>query len=190
MISPAGAESWSGPSILAFHGQPDGGDRHGSQRPVYGAWGMGGGRRTPPDTGHVDLSITRYVLEALRDARVPASDPVFEKARTFVERCQNYDADGAFSSRPPSSTPTKPDMTEIASAVMAPPRRTEFWRYSRPGDRPAILASPRGRDGLRRIIGTCEFRDLTARRISAGRRGSPFITSVRVRGPGLRSPRR
>ena len=26
--------------------------------PVYGAWGMGGGRRTPPDTGHVDLSMT------------------------------------------------------------------------------------------------------------------------------------
>jgi hypothetical protein len=36
--------------------------------PVYGAWGMGGGRRTPPDTGHVDLSMTRYVLEALRAA--------------------------------------------------------------------------------------------------------------------------
>src|SRR5580692_8983958 len=48
--------------------------------PVYGAWGMGGGRRTPPDTGHVDLSMTRYVLEALRDAGVPASDRVFEQA--------------------------------------------------------------------------------------------------------------
>jgi hypothetical protein len=38
---------------------------------------MGGGRRTPPDTGHVDLSMTRYVLEALRDAGVPASDHIF-----------------------------------------------------------------------------------------------------------------
>ena len=30
--------------------------------PVYGAWGMGGDRRTPPATGHVDLSMTRHVL--------------------------------------------------------------------------------------------------------------------------------
>jgi len=70
--------------------------------PVYGAWGMGGGRRTPPDTGHVDLSMSRYVLEALRDAGVPASDRVFEQALVFVERCQNFDpkqpveADGCF----------------------------------------------------------------------------------------------
>jgi hypothetical protein len=70
--------------------------------PAYGAWGMGGGRRTPPDTGHVDLSMTRYVIEALRAAGVPGSDPVFECARVFVERCQNFDpsrsdsADGGF----------------------------------------------------------------------------------------------
>jgi squalene-hopene/tetraprenyl-beta-curcumene cyclase len=70
--------------------------------PVYGAWGMGGGRRTPPDTGHVDLSMTRYVLEALRAAGVPASDRTFEQALVFVARCQNFDparpddADGGF----------------------------------------------------------------------------------------------
>ena len=70
--------------------------------PAYGAWGMGGLRRTPPDTGHVDLSMTKYVLEALRAAGVPASDEMFEHARVFVERCQNFDprrpddADGGF----------------------------------------------------------------------------------------------
>lgn len=70
--------------------------------PVYGAWGMGGGRRTPPDTGHVDLSMTRYVLQALRAAGVPASDGIFGQALIFVERCQNFDpkqpadADGGF----------------------------------------------------------------------------------------------
>jgi len=36
------------------------------QDPAYGAWGMGGVPRTPPNTGHVDLSMTRHVLEALR----------------------------------------------------------------------------------------------------------------------------
>jgi len=64
------------------------------QDPVYGAWGMGGERRTKAGTGHVDLSMTRHVLDALRAAGVPDSDSVFECARVFVERCQNYDARG------------------------------------------------------------------------------------------------
>jgi squalene-hopene/tetraprenyl-beta-curcumene cyclase len=73
-----------------------------AEDPVYGAWGMGGGRRTPPATGHVDLSMTRYVLDALHAAGVPDSDPAFSAARIFVERCQNFDpkkptgADGGF----------------------------------------------------------------------------------------------
>lgn len=62
------------------------------QDPAFGAWGMGGGRRTPPDTGHVDLSMTRYVIEAFRAAGVPTSDPALVAARVFVERCQNYQA--------------------------------------------------------------------------------------------------
>jgi hypothetical protein len=59
--------------------------------PVYGAWGMGGDRRTPPDTGHVDLSMTRYVIDALRAAAVPSSDPALREAGIFIERCQNFD---------------------------------------------------------------------------------------------------
>ena len=68
----------------------------------YGAWGMGGMDHPPPNPGHVDLSMTRYVLEALRAAGVPTGDPIFQHARIFVERCQNYDpsnpkdADGGF----------------------------------------------------------------------------------------------
>jgi hypothetical protein len=70
--------------------------------PAYGAWGMGGERRTPPDTGHVDLSMTHYALDALRASGAADSDPAFTAARTFVERCQNFDprhpddADGGF----------------------------------------------------------------------------------------------
>ena len=60
---------------------------------AYGAWGMGGDRRLPPDTGHVDLSMTRYVLDALRAAGAAESDPAFARARVFVERCQNFDAE-------------------------------------------------------------------------------------------------
>jgi squalene-hopene/tetraprenyl-beta-curcumene cyclase len=70
--------------------------------PVYGAWGMGGIRRTPPDTGHVDLSMTRFVLDALRASGIPDTDPAYTAAAVFVERCQNFDpqhpdsADGGF----------------------------------------------------------------------------------------------
>jgi squalene-hopene/tetraprenyl-beta-curcumene cyclase len=63
----------------------------------YGAWGMGGIEHPPPNPGHVDLSMTRYVLEALRAAGIPQEDPVFARARIFVERCQNLgNADGGF----------------------------------------------------------------------------------------------
>jgi hypothetical protein len=72
------------------------------EHPAYGAWGMGGDRRTPPFTGHVDLSMTRHVVQAFRAAGLPVTDPVFAPARVFVERCQNLaglgadDADGGF----------------------------------------------------------------------------------------------
>ena len=68
----------------------------------YGAWGMGGMQHPPPNPGHVDLSMTRYVIQALRAAGISPEDPAFARARIFVERCQNYDpqhpkdADGGF----------------------------------------------------------------------------------------------
>jgi hypothetical protein len=65
------------------------------QDPAYGAWGMGGDRRTPPGAGHVDLSMTRYVLDALRAAGVAGSAPAFAAARVYVERCQNFDPQGS-----------------------------------------------------------------------------------------------
>jgi len=70
--------------------------------PAYGAWGMGGEPRRPPEPGHVDLSMTRHALQALAEAGVPPGDPAFRRARVFVERCQNYAperpeaADGGF----------------------------------------------------------------------------------------------
>jgi prenyltransferase beta subunit len=63
----------------------------------YGAWGMGGLIHRPPETGHVDLSMTRYVLEALRASGVPASDPAITKALVYLERSQNDDGGFYFS---------------------------------------------------------------------------------------------
>ena len=64
--------------------------------PAYGAWGMGGEPHTPPHAGHVDLSMTRHVIEALVEAGIPLDDPALVRVRTFVERCRNA-ADGGFS---------------------------------------------------------------------------------------------
>jgi hypothetical protein len=69
-------------------------EAHGWKRddPAYGAWGIGGEPRIAPNPGHVDLSMTRHVLQAL-----PADDPAFARARMFVERCQNPDGGFFFS---------------------------------------------------------------------------------------------
>ena len=65
--------------------------------PAYGGWGMGGAIRRPPDAGHVDLSMTRFVLEALRVSGVDGSDPTMTRARVFLERSQNDDGGFFFS---------------------------------------------------------------------------------------------
>jgi hypothetical protein len=67
------------------------------QHAAYGGWGMGGAIRRPPDPGHVDLSMTRFVLEALRAAGVDGSDPAMTRARVFLERSQNRDGGFFFS---------------------------------------------------------------------------------------------
>lgn len=63
----------------------------------YGGWGMGGSIHRPPEAGHVDLSMTRCVLEALQLAGVRASDGVMTRALAFLERCQNSDGGFYFS---------------------------------------------------------------------------------------------
>jgi squalene-hopene/tetraprenyl-beta-curcumene cyclase len=65
--------------------------------PPYGGWGMGGPIHRPPDAGHVDLSMTRCVLEALRDSGVPANDPAMLRALRYLERSQNSDGGFYFS---------------------------------------------------------------------------------------------
>lgn len=48
----------------------------------YGGIGYGSSERP-------DLSNTQYAIEALREAGVPPTDPVFKKAMVFLQRCQN-----------------------------------------------------------------------------------------------------
>jgi hypothetical protein len=67
-----------------------------AEQPAFGGWGMGGEIRRPPYPGHVDLSMTRHVLEALRLAGVPLTDPAFPRARVYLARLQNLPGDGGF----------------------------------------------------------------------------------------------
>ena len=68
-----------------------------SQHAPYGGWGMGGSIRRPPEAGHVDMSMTRHVLEALQLSGVPASDQVMSRALIFLQRSQNPDGGFYFS---------------------------------------------------------------------------------------------
>jgi hypothetical protein len=62
----------------------------------YGGWGYSGIVPQKPAQGPVpealdaNLSATAYALEALQVMRKPKNDPMWSKARTFVERCQNF----------------------------------------------------------------------------------------------------
>ena len=57
--------------------------------PAFGAWGIGGQPRRAPHSGHVDLSMTRHVLEALAEAGLRPTDEAMRNAQVFVRRCRN-----------------------------------------------------------------------------------------------------
>lgn len=70
----------------------------------YGGWGEAKAPYHRPKDGRVDpsraanLSVTLFVLGALRVSGVPAEDPAIQKAQKFVFRCQNFEdgGDGGF----------------------------------------------------------------------------------------------
>lgn len=67
------------------------GEENGWRRddPAFGGWGMGGPVRRPPHAGHVDLCMTRHVLQAVGD---PSG-----RAKKYLERCRNGDGGYMFS---------------------------------------------------------------------------------------------
>lgn len=84
--------------------------------PAQGGWGLGGRtKRVPPDAGHVDLSMTRAVLEGLRSINIEAHDPTIVEAGDFVARCQT--ADGSFLYSPVELALNKGRHSEAGSAM-------------------------------------------------------------------------
>lgn len=66
---------------------------------AYGGWGYAleplvRSGRGPEQAFDADISSTLFALGALRIAGVPSDDPRVRRARYFVERCQNWPAEG------------------------------------------------------------------------------------------------
>jgi hypothetical protein len=53
--------------------------------------------RTPPNAGHVDLSMTRRVVEGLRAVGLPPDDTSLVEAHGFALRCQTRDGSFLYS---------------------------------------------------------------------------------------------
>jgi len=67
--------------------------------PSYGGFGLGDREQSKPlGAEMLGLSTTTAVLEAARAAGMPQDAPLLQRARVFVERCQNFgdDGDGGF----------------------------------------------------------------------------------------------
>lgn len=73
-----------------------------AEDPEFGGWGYSPAIPKRPPDGSMrppmldsNLSATLFAVGALRIARVPADDPVWQQALTFIDRCQNYPDDPA-----------------------------------------------------------------------------------------------
>ena len=71
--------------------------------PEYGGWAFGGPPQPKPYAHRLDISMTRFALEALAAAAVPQDDPVWAKARNFLQTCQNGDGGFIFTPLPDQS---------------------------------------------------------------------------------------
>ena len=71
--------------------QLDEGEGWTTSDPEYGGWAFGGPPQPKPYAHRLDISMTRFALEALAAAAVLADDPVWSKARKFLQTCQQKD---------------------------------------------------------------------------------------------------
>jgi len=61
------------------------------KHPAYGGWGFGETRLGKGEVGHVDLSNTRRVLEALQASKnIPDIENVLKNASAFLQMCQKH----------------------------------------------------------------------------------------------------
>jgi hypothetical protein len=84
--------------------------------PAYGGWSFG--PRPEGSPGHVDLSITRHVLEALAEARFLARDEALARRETIADRAEQF---LAYHQRDPRDLrPQPPDRAGPLGAIPPP----------------------------------------------------------------------
>ncbi|HWQ28864.1 MAG TPA: prenyltransferase/squalene oxidase repeat-containing protein [Dehalococcoidia bacterium] len=75
-----------GEGAIVHEGNPESAQRVDPKHPFYGGWGYG-------NRGRPDLSNSAFVIEALRTSGLSESDPVFQRALVFLQRCQMAEKD-------------------------------------------------------------------------------------------------
>lgn len=104
-VHPPGWREAAAPMVAWLQSRQLVGDAWGLH-PSRGGFPMGGlVARTPPDAGHVDLSMTRHAVEALRAWGLPDGDAPWAEARRFVVGCGT--SDGGFRYSPGEAATNK-----------------------------------------------------------------------------------
>lgn len=121
----------------------------GREHPVHGAWGFGGPLPLGGSPGHVDLSYTRHVLEALRDADA-IDEEIASRAQLFLKRMQR---EGGFYFSPVVEAANKGRTAEDDNGTIYLPYATATSEGLL-----ALLASGIGPDDPR-VLGALEWLD-------------------------------
>jgi hypothetical protein len=88
----AGWRDLMAPSIAWLQSQQYRREDGWAEHRALGGFGMGSlAKPVPPNPGHVDLSMTRYAIEALAAAGLSADGPVLRAARGFVLAARSHD---------------------------------------------------------------------------------------------------
>ena len=92
----------------------------GRDHPVHGAWGFGGPLPRGGSPGHVDISYTRHVLEALRDADA-IDEEIAGRSQLFLNRMQR---EGGFYFSPVVGAANKGNTAEDDEGIIYLPYAT------------------------------------------------------------------
>ncbi len=92
----------------------------GRDHPVHGAWGFGGPLPRGGSPGHVDISYTRHVLEALRDADA-IDEKIAGRSQLFLNRMQR---EGGFYFSPVVEAANKGNTAEDDEGIIYLPYAT------------------------------------------------------------------
>ena len=92
----------------------------GRDHPVHGAWGFGGPLPRGGSPGHVDISYTRHVLEALRDADA-IDEKIAGRSQLFLNRMQR---EGGFYFSPVVGAANKGNTAEDDEGIIYLPYAT------------------------------------------------------------------